>query len=335
MVLLHDTFGRAHEYLRISITDVCNFRCIYCLPEGYKSPATPRTQLGSKEINRAVSALAKIGVKKVRITGGEPGIRADLQDIIHRVASVSGIQKVAITTNGTAICDASPPLATSKILQLRLAGCSQINLSLDSLNALTFEQITGRTNHSQILSAIDAILTEGGMDLKINSVLLNSLNSNELPQWLDFVKERNITVRFIELMPTEGAKKFHSNRFLSTNQWQQKVEDLGFNEMPSSSIAGPAREYSHPNYAGRIGFISPISRKFCGTCNRLRLTSVGEIHTCALEGQGDSIRHLLQSPLQEIELIKVLSDIVSRKGQEHLLHSGSSDFQRSFSKLGG
>lgn len=335
MVLLHDTFGRTHEYLRLSITEVCNFNCIYCLPDGYKSPTTPRTQLSPKEISRAVEAFAKIGVKKVRITGGEPGVRANLQEIIGRVASISGIQKVALTTNGTAICDTLSPISNGKVSQLRTAGCSQINLSLDSTNSSTFEQITGRTNHNHIIAGIDAVLADGGMSLKINCVLLNHLNSNELSQWLSFVKERNVTVRFIELMPTEGTKKFYSSRFVSNNLWEQKIEELGFVELPSESLAGPAREYSHPNYVGRIGFISPISKKFCGTCNRLRLTSTGEVHTCALGGSGSNIRHLLQSSFQENELVKSLSDIVSKKEQEHVVQSGTIAFQQSFSKLGG
>jgi cyclic pyranopterin phosphate synthase len=335
MALLQDNFGRSHEYLRISVTDTCNFRCVYCLPNGPEAHTSPRIHLSPLEIQRAVAALSKLGVKKVRLTGGEPGLRSDLPDIVQRIANISNINKVAITTNGTAIAESHAVSATQKVRLLQQAGCSQINLSLDSLKAESFERITGRSSHAQIIHAIDAVLAEASLELKINCVLLKDLNSDEFADWLEFVKTRRVTVRFIELMPTSGSQNFYKGRFLSNMEWQNEIERSGWSEIPRTSTAGPAHEYSHPGSLGRIGFISPISKKFCGSCNRLRLTSAGLLHLCAFEGEGHNLRHLLQSPTQEPELLTTLTEALTHKEREHSLLQTASFFKQSFSNLGG
>jgi cyclic pyranopterin phosphate synthase len=206
---------------------------------------------------------------------------------------------------------------------------------LDSLQAKSFERITDCTNHEQSLEAIDAVLAEGSIELKINCVLLKDLNSIEFDDWLEFVKTRRVTVRFIELMPTSGSQNFYKGRFLSNMEWQNEIERSGWSEIPRTSTAGPAHEYSHPGSLGRIGFISPISKKFCGSCNRLRLTSTGLLHLCAFEGEGHNLRHLLQSPTQEPALLATLAEALTHKEREHALLQPASFFKQSFSKLGG
>jgi cyclic pyranopterin phosphate synthase len=325
-------------YLRLSITENCNFRCTYCLPNGNAAHGTathsPRIHMSPKEFAFLVRAFAKLGVKKVRLTGGEPGTRADLLEIARTLSLIPQIQELAITTNGTALFPTNGASVESRLQSLVQAGIARANVSVDSLNPQIFEAITGKNTLAPLLSAIETA-TRLSFPIKINCVVMNGVNSHELPQWLEFVRTNPITVRFIELMPTKGSEHIFAKKTFPLTSWEESLAREGWSPSSPDSLAGPAKEYSHPNFAGCIGFITPVSHSFCATCNRLRATSMGLVHMCAFDSQGHNVRHLLQSPLQEKELLAELARIVSKKGCGKPSHSAPSLFTQSFARLGG
>ena len=326
MLELEDAFARKFQYLRLSITDVCNFQCQYCLPDGYK-PEGRKTFLTVAEIARITRAFAAMGTSKVRLTGGEPSLRKDFTQIIETVANTPGIEKVAMTTNGYRM----EKLAK----EWRQAGLTAINVSVDSLDPRMFHQITGQNRFHEVMAGIDAAVTAGFTQVKVNAVLMRGLNDGDLGRFLGWIKHNPIQLRFIELMQTGEMDELFDRHHvrgavikaqLLQEGWQQKLR--AFND-------GPAEVFYHPDYQGEIGLIMPYSKDFCATCNRLRVSSLGKLHLCLFGDYGVDLRDLLSDDSQIGLLQQRLREALVDKKATHFLHEGHSGMTPNLASIGG
>ncbi|PHS14469.1 MAG: GTP 3',8-cyclase MoaA [Kangiella sp.] len=321
-----DDYGRHFPYLRLSITDVCNFSCDYCLPDGYHS-AKKKSFLSGQEIDHLIEAFAELGTEKVRLTGGEPSLRKDFGAIISSIAKRKEISQIATTTNGYKLKD--------NIKDWVDAGLTHLNVSVDSLDPNLFHSLTGHNRLKEILSGIDYALTLSMKKIKLNAVLLKEINSHQFKQYADYIRDRKISIRFIELMQTgdnfDYFKKYHVSaqilkNFLLSNGWTEKLREKS---------AGPAIEYIHPDYQGSFGVIAPYSKDFCDSCNRLRVSSTGDFHLCLFGEKGYSLRHLLQNSNQKEELKSLIIDSLGHKRKQHFLHDSDTGITPNLSFIGG
>lgn len=323
-----DKFHRKFYYLRLSVTDVCNFKCTYCLPEGYKPVDGEKSSfLQLPEIKRVVKAFADCGTSKVRITGGEPSLRRDFNDIIHAVASTSGITKVATTTNGYRMA--------KQVGQWREAGLTHINVSVDSLSPRMFHQITGENKFEQVMAGIDKAFEVGYEQVKVNAVLMNSFNLREVPAFLNWIKDRPIQLRFIELMQTGEMDHFFQKNHVSGATIRTQLLNEGWVPKVRQANDGPAQVFVHPNYKGEIGLIMPYEKGFCETCNRLRISAKGKLHLCLFGEQGVELRDLLQEDEQEADLIARIQTQLESKSVSHHLQDGNSGATPHLASIGG
>jgi GTP 3',8-cyclase len=321
---LQDRHGRQFRYLRLSITDVCNFRCNYCLPDGYQKGEAVGS-LSLDEIDWLVRGFAAVGIRKVRITGGEPSVRSDLSQILERIAAVPGIETMAMTSNGYRL--------NQKVEEWQRAGLNQINISIDSLDPRTFHKVTGHNCLPDLLAGINKALALGMM-VKVNVVLLRGFNLADVQSFIDWVKDRNVAVRFIELMRTGENQVFFSEHHVSGEVIASQLLGNGWKPRPSNLLDGPAREYVHPDYSGRIGLIMPYSRDFCSSCNRLRISAQGKLHLCLFGEEGHDVRQWLSKEYHS-ELPRQLQALLGMKEASHYLHEGISGQTRNFAMLGG
>ncbi len=323
--MLTDNFGRRFSYLRLSITDVCNFRCNYCLPDGYECDQ-PRDFLSLAEITRLSKAFAQLGTEKIRITGGEPALRKDLPEIINICKSTAGIKKVALTSNGFKLPEHLP--------QWLDAGIDAINISIDSLDPRQFHAITGHDKLQTILKGIDMALADGSTQLKVNTVLMREYSGKDIQSYLDWIKDTPITLRFIELMQTGDNQEFFDAQHVQGSRIKQNLILDGWLPVIQNKSAGPAQEFYHPDYQGKIGLIMPYSKDFCHSCNRLRVSSSGKLHLCLFGDEGLSLREQLQQddlvPLQE-RIVSLLGD----KKATHFLHEKLTGATKHLAMLGG
>lgn len=322
---LTDAYARRFTYLRLSITESCNFRCNYCLPDGPDCKSR-KDEITLPEIRRVVSAFARMGTKKVRITGGEPALRKDLCEIIRTCKSVPGIEEVAITTNGYRLL--------RDLEAWKEAGLDAINVSVDSLDQDTFHLITGDNRLPQILEGIDKAVSLGIKRVKVNTVLLKAYNAGELDDFLDFVKDRQVSLRFIELMQTGDNKSYYQRNHVSGELIKQKLLASGWNQRLRSKTAGPAQEFLHPDYAGSMGLIMPYSKDFCADCNRLRVSSRGQLFMCLFTEHHNELRHLLQSDDPE-PLMEHVQEVLQDKKETHYLHEEFTGATRHLAMIGG
>jgi GTP 3',8-cyclase len=309
---LIDQFGRRFRYLRLSITDVCNFRCEYCLPHGYQGG--PRDFLSRAEILRLVHAFAELGIVKLRLTGGEPLVRRDFVDIVRDAAGVPGIERLVMTTNAYRLAGIAR--------ELRDAGLHGVNISVDSLDPVAFARITGSDRFAAVMAGVDTAV-EAGLSVKLNAILLGGLNDGEIPDFVEFVRDRPISVRFIELMQTRGNEAYFAERHRRGTLVTDRLLAAGWMPLQRSAIAGPAQEYGHPDYAGRIGVIEPYSRDFCDGCNRLRVTATGGLRLCLFGTGSHDLRPLLQHDADRDELKAAIATALLGKGAAHDLVRGS------------
>jgi len=323
---LIDRYHRKFEYLRLSITDECNFKCNYCLPDGYQR--THQKQfLSQSEITNLITAFAELGTTKVRITGGEPSLRKDFPDIIKQVATTAGIEKVATTTNGFS-------LAKNAAFWFK-AGLNSVNVSVDSLDANTFNLITGKNIFHKVMEGVDACTSAGFKTVKINSVLMKGLNDNDFNTFLSWIKNQPIQLRFIELMQMEDNLEFFNRYHLSgktlkdallNQHWVQKVRQIN---------DGPAEVFTHPDYQGEVGLIMPYSKDFCDNCNRLRVSAVGRLHLCLFGEEGVDLRHLLQNSNDKEQLKITILAALQEKKSSHFLDLGLTGGTPHLASIGG
>ncbi|WP_102798825.1 GTP 3',8-cyclase MoaA [Bowmanella denitrificans] len=322
--MLEDRFGRRFRYLRLSITEVCNFRCSYCLPEGYQGN-TRQAFLSPQEITTLAGAFAGLGTSKIRITGGEPSLRKDLPQIIQRCAQTPGIQKVALTTNGFKL--------PKMVDQWVSAGLNALNVSIDSLDPRQFYAITGHDKLHTVLAGLDRALALN-LPVKVNAVLLKPYSQSLLQTALTWLKSMPVTLRLIELMQTGDNQAFFSQHHLSGQGIKRALLEQGWTRITPDKAAGPAQEFSHPDYQGRIGLIMPYDKDFCASCNRLRVAANGDLHLCLFAEQGLSLRPWLQTG--DIAAVQQrLSELIGLKDASHWLHQGHSGATRQLAMLGG
>ena len=330
MTNLIDSFGRTFPYIRLSITDVCNFKCGYCLPNGYQiDKSDNRKFLKLKEIGRLTKALSELGVSKIRLTGGEPTVRKDFFDIIKVIKESSGIKKTVITTNGYHL-----DKIASKI---NASGLDGINISIDSLNREIFKSITSHDRLPEILKGIEKLKKMNFQNIKINAVLLKGINDSEkdFDQWAKFIEKNEINFRYIELMQTGDNlhyfKKYHVSatkftNYLNKNNWI--IQTFGRD-------AGPAKNYLNPKFKGKLGIIAPYSKDFCKSCNRLRITAKGDLRLCLFGNTGINIRHLMQTDDQIEELKDLILKQLNFKKESHYLELGETGLTKNLSTTGG
>lgn len=324
---LADSHGRRFQYLRLSVTPACNFRCVYCLPNGYQRPAGAQAPLSVSEIRNLVSGFAAMGFWKVRLTGGEPTLRRDIVEIAHEVSSIPGIRNVALSTNGYRLAQLAAPL--------RAAGVNALNVSVDSLDAERFQKITGQDRLHDVLKGIDTAFSSGFSAVKVNAVLMKDLNDRDLDAYLDWVRRAPISVRFIELMRTGDNRNLFERHHLSAGTIQLKLLASGWTMRRRSEGDGPAVEFEHPDYVGRIGLIAPYSPDFCQSCNRLRVSSQGGLRLCLFGEKDHSLRHLLRFENQREGLIAAVRGLIGEKAATHYLHDGKYGNTQDFAAIGG
>ncbi|TEA27108.1 GTP 3',8-cyclase MoaA [Candidatus Schmidhempelia bombi] len=325
---LIDNYQRRFKYLRLSITEVCNFQCQYCLPNGYAIPkdGAQRHFLTLNEIEQIIACFADLGITKIRLTGGEPTLRRDFLDILSLIYADSRIKVRALTTNGFRLLN--------HVADWQRAGLTAINISVDSLSSDTFKLITGQDRLREILAGIDKALTAGLQTVKVNTVLLKGVN-NHLTDYLQWIKYRPIELRFIELMETGMTGDLFNRLHISGQCLEQQLLAEGWQRQAKDEVAGAASVYAHSDYQGKIGLIMPYSKDFCQTCNRLRISATGKIHFCLFGENGIDLRDLLQSPTQRDALKSRILSGLTTKPEHHLLQQHQTGLANTLSYLGG
>jgi cyclic pyranopterin phosphate synthase len=325
---LVDSFGRRLTYLRVSVTDRCNLRCTYCLPEDAEFPFGDRAFLSAGELEEIVGALVRLGIRRVRLTGGEPLVRRDILEIARRIKALPGVENLALSTNGTELERLAPAL--------KEAGVDRVNISLDSLDPEVFREITRRGDLQQVWRGVEAALEAGLHPVKLNTVLLQD-NEADVERLAALTLDRPLAVRFIEFMRTEVNRHLPEDLPLADAVRDRLEARFGPLEPaePAGPRTGPAKAFRFPGAVGTVGFITPLSHTFCADCNRLRLTARGELRLCLFADRVHPLRHLLAGPdhdaALEAEILRVLED----KPAEHMLRQGNHGNLASFMQIGG
>ena len=325
MTGLSDSFQRPIDYLRISVTDRCNLRCIYCMPAEGIRLMSHKDILSYEEIYTVAEAAADLGIKKVRITGGEPLVRAGLPKLVQMLAQIDAIDDISLTTNGI--------LLARYAAELKSAGLRRVNVSLDTLKPDRFKYITRGDNLGDVLAGIEVAKSVGLNPTKINVVVMSGINDGEL---LDFTT-KTITegwhVRFIEHMPF--GEDTNASSFVSVDEMRQCLAALGELESCSFKGNGPAKYFRLPQANGTIGFITPVSEHFCFHCNRLRLTADGKLRPCLLSEAEIDLRQPLRNGITSAKLKRLIKKAAANKPLQHQLAKGRVPQDRPFSQVGG
>lgn len=327
---LIDSFGRVHTNLRISVTDRCNIRCFYCMPDE-NVRFKPRSELLTfEEIERVAQIVARLGITKLRLTGGEPLVRAELPSLVARLVAIPGIRDVALTTNGI--------LLAEQAAALRQAGLHRLNISLDTLSEEKFERISRRPGLDRVLAGIAAAQREGFRKIRLNAIAIRGITEEEVVPLGRFARERGMELRFIEFMPLDADNRWDTEQVLTGEEIRERLEaefgELVAVERPDPSQ--PATDFAFAVGGGRIGFINPISQPFCGDCNRLRITAEGQIRNCLFSLVEWDARALLRDGASDDDVARLVRDCVRAKRAGHGIDSA--DFvkpERAMYQIGG
>src|SRR6187200_1214760 len=316
---MEDRYGHRISYLRVSITDRCNERCTYCMPQELQEWLPRAEILTLEDTLRLVGIAAELGVSKVRITGGEPLTRRGVIDFIRRIPEIPRITSIGLSTNGTLLArEIAPgkPMAGA----LRAAGVGSVNISLDTLDREVYSQITGRDFCEQVLGGIDAAMVAGFEQIKLNTVLMRGRNEDQLIPLIEFAAARNLILRFIEMMPVSTREVLDEENFISTVQAKRRIESH-FGSLirePEFRTNGPATYYQIPGRQQRIGFIGAMTNlHFCESCNKLRLTCDGKLRPCLGSYLEFDIMKPLRAGASDEELRQFFLEVVERKPQQH------------------
>jgi cyclic pyranopterin phosphate synthase len=329
-ILLKDSYGRAIRDLRISITDRCNFRCFYCMPtEAMEWKPKPEI-LSYEEIIQLADLFVSLGITKLRVTGGEPMVRRDVESLIARLSKIEGVEDLAMTTNAHFL--------RGRAQGLKDAGLQRITVSLDSLDAERFALLTGRNELKQVLDGIDAAIEAGLHPVKINSVAIRGVNDDQAVKFAAFAREKGVRVRFIEFMPLDNGKVWRREMVVPGEELRERIHAVyPLERVPADHPSETARRWRFADGApGEVGFINPVTQPFCGHCSRIRLTADGMIRTCLFSTVEHNIKALLRRGAPIEELLDFIVATVEKKEDRH--HINDPEFVqplRTMSCIGG
>lgn len=323
---LIDRFGRRVSYLRLSVTDRCDLRCSYCLPKGFSGFEEPENWLRFDEIRRVVAAFARMGVSRLRMTGGEPLLRRHLPQLVTQLSGLPGLQDISLSTNATQLHKHAPAL--------RAAGVSRINVSLDSLDKACMEQITGRDSFASIMAGLRAGKDAGFDPIKLNMVVMRGVNDHEIMRMAQYCFEEGFILRLIEAMPMGDTGR--NSQYMDVGPIREQLVSM-FNLVPAAAElgGGPARYWSTQDGKGTIGFISPISQHFCATCNRVRLSVDGTLYMCLGQEEKFELRPLLRAGVSDSELEAVIRTAIELKPERHEFKEQPHKIIRFMAQTGG
>lgn len=308
---LIDGFNRKIDYLRISVTDRCNFRCVYCMPsEGVEF--VPREELLTyDEIERIAKVFVKLGIEKIRISGGEPTVRKDITELVRRIGQLP-LKSFAMTTNGYLLSELAP--------QFKQAGLHRVNISLDTLKKGKFKELARFDGFDHVWNAISRAFEIGFDPVKINMVVMKGINDDEIYNFVELARKKPFHIRFIEYMPSSGGlgNAFEQARILKTDQLKEKVaQKYMLLPVMESEKTGPAKLFEIPGFAGKIGFIDPYAEHFCSTCNRIRLTSLGKLKWCLFSNDGLDVRGFIRDGNSDASLMQWIQERIVLDKPEH------------------
>jgi cyclic pyranopterin phosphate synthase len=317
MAKLIDSYGRTIDYLRISITDRCNLDCLYCTPFGGRTRRSHAEILSYEEILRTAKAAVRAGISKIRITGGEPLQRRGMVRLCRMLADIDDLESLAVTTNGILLKEMAGPLFE--------AGVRRINVSLDTLKPERFKKITGSDLLYRVLEGIETSEKVGLSPIKINTVVMRGINDDEIEDLVRLTLKKPYHVRFIELMPTQGhTMENHHSLFVPMVEMINRVKIIGNLQLEAKTKSfGPAKLCSFSGAAGKVGFIAPLSRHFCGTCNRLRLTADGKLRTCLFSEKEVDIKRPLRKGAAIKDLALIFKLAIQDKPKSHQLNDST------------
>lgn len=325
-MMIEDNYNRIIDYFRISVTDRCNLRCLYCMPSGGIKLLSHDEILRYEEIIRLSQIAYELGFRKFRITGGEPLCRKGISYLISGIAKISSDIDLSITTNGVLLAKYAD--------ELKSAGLSRVNISLDTLNKEKFKEITHFDLFDEVINSINRAVEIGFDPVKINVVVVRGINDDEILDFVEFVKDKPLIVRFIELMPFR-KNNWNEKKFISSAEIRQIIEKHhSLSNIEDSFSNGPSVDYKINGYKGRIGFISPLTEKFCSSCNRLRLTADGYLLPCLISDKEIDIKTPMRSGANDKELMSIIQSAILNKPKGHKLNKACTTM-RGMSRIGG
>lgn len=312
---LVDRFGRVHRNLRVSVTDRCNIRCFYCMPLENVQFKPRHEILSFEEIERFVRVAAGLGIRKIRLTGGEPLVRQDVDQLVERLVEVPGIEDIALTTNGI--------LLTEQASRLKRAGLHRLNISLDTLSEERFQKIARREGLQRVLDGIAAAQAAGFERIRLNAVAIRDLTEDDIVPLVDFARRHGLEMRFIEFMPLDGEQHWEGRQVLSGAEIRRRVEEAFGPLVPAwrDDPSQPAVDFDFADGQGRIGLINPVTEPFCGDCDRLRLTAEGQIRNCLFSIEEWDARALLRGGGSDEQMADLVRDCVGAKRAGHGIDS--------------
>lgn len=312
---LIDSFGRVHTNLRISVTDRCNIRCFYCMPAGNVQFMNRKELLTFEEIERFVRIGVGLGLNKVRLTGGEPLVRKDLHVLVRKLSSIPEIHDIGITTNGI--------LLAEQAAELKEAGLSRINISLDALNPKKFEEITRRTGYEKVLEGIEAAKRVGFDPIKINTVSIRGMTEEEIVPFGQLARESGVEVRFIEFMPLDADNAWEREKVLFAHEIIERLSNEIVPLLPvgEQDEHAPASEFEFSDGVGRISFIASVSRPFCRNCDRFRITADGKLRNCLFSTEETDVKSLLRGGVADEEIAEAIRASVAAKKEGHEINT--------------
>lgn len=323
---MRDRYNREIDYLRVSVTDNCNLRCIYCMEDGDVNFLEGNDKLTNDEFLKVIKASSKVGIKKIRLTGGEPLVRKDIVTLVEDINEIDGIEEIYLTTNGILLGD--------KLEELYKHGLKGVNISLDSLKGDKFKEITRYGELSKVMEAIDKGISLG-VKVKINTVIVQGINDDEIIDFINLTRNKLVDVRFIELMPI-GVGKNHKG--VSNDKIREiiKANYSNYTLIDKEKKSGPAAYIKLDGALGKVGFISAISNCFCEDCNRIRITSEGFLKQCLHFNYGTDLREIIRNGISEEELTKVIYKTIYDKPEKHLFNKSDKNSEIKFmNQIGG